>query len=92
MQLSKIEERNKTFYFNIFNPFMLRELFHPYELDESVCQFRGVWLSLILSLDLMEKYSFVLCKCCRPSSDTVFRGVWSGHTLFAFYGTLGIKT
>ena len=71
--------QKNTLYFTI-NPHLPGGLVHPYQLDESISNFRGVW-STFSFLFYFEK------KHCRPWSDAMFCSVWSA--LFAFVPKIG---
>ena len=63
------------------NPFMPSGPLYLKSLDRSVSYIRGVWLVFIITMFLKKIWTYH--KHCRPWSDAVFRGVWSGSTLFA---------
>ena len=64
----------------IINPFMPNVFSHPYQLDDSISNFRGVgWFSIFIQILKGTSVS----KQWRTWSDTAFCGVWSGFALFA---------
>ena len=65
------------------NPFMTSGLFYLIFSDRSMSDIRGVWLVFINTCTMFYRNSCIWCKQCRPWSDAVFCGVWSGSTLFA---------
>ena len=70
-----------------FNPNMTNGTVHPYQLDESISEFRGV--CCILSILISFSIEFPVSKQCRPWSDAVFCGIWSGSALFAYVPKMG---
>ena len=62
-------------------PFMPSGFFYLNSLGQSISSKRGVWLLFIITT--VYRNSCTLCKQCRPWSDVVFCGIWSGSTLFA---------
>ena len=72
---------------SVINPHLPSGPIHPYQLDESISNFRGVWCPFFIFI--LFRKDIPARKQWRPWSDAALCGVWSGSALFAFVQTMG---
>ena len=72
---------------NFLNPHLPSGSVHPYQLDESISNFRGVRYSFFIFI--LFWIEIPVSKQCRPWSDAAFCGIRSGSALFAYVPKMG---
>ena len=69
------------------NPHLPSRPVHPYQLEESISNFGGVWHTFFIFI--LFRIDVPVSKQWSPWSDAMFCGVWSGSALFAYIPKMG---
>ena len=69
------------------NPYLPSGPVHPYQLEESISNFRGVWRTFFIFI--LFRIDIPVSKQWSPWSDAALCGVWSRSALFAYVPEMG---